>query len=118
MIYLASPYSHKNIFVMEERYRAAMDCAAWLLKDGKWVYSPIIHCHELAKRHELPKDFKFWMGYNKHMLLLASRMFVLALDGWDTSIGVTAEREIAKTYQLPTSLLEKREGGYEIKTLG
>lgn len=114
MIYLASPYSHKDPAVMEERYLAAMDCTAWLLKQKLWVYSPIVHCHEIAKQHSLPTDFEFWKEYNKHMLGLASLLYVLAIPGWTKSIGVAGEMARAREIHLPCFELTKNGFGYGV----
>lgn len=90
MIYLASPYSGTPE-VMQQRYEATRAVTADTLKDGEFVYSPIVHCHDLALHHDIPKDFAFWSKYNFHMLDLADQLWVLMLPGWKESRGVTAE---------------------------
>lgn len=117
MIYLASTYSHKDPAIMEERYLAAMDCAAFLLKKEEWVYSPIVHCHELAKRHELPKDFEFWMHYNRHMVVRADVLYVLCAEGWEKSIGVYEEMKLALAMDKPRYAIERVGDGYDVSTL-
>jgi hypothetical protein len=89
--YLASPYTHPDHEVMEWRYREAMRCTHWLLSKQIWVYSPIVHCHELAKQHELPRDVTYWADYNKAMLEPAQELLILGLDGWQESSGVAGE---------------------------
>jgi hypothetical protein len=59
-LYLASPYSHVDPARRHGRYRAACAATCWLLNIRCWVYSPIVHCHELARLHDLPGDFEFW----------------------------------------------------------
>jgi Domain of unknown function (DUF1937) len=93
--YLASPYTHSDLEVMEWRYREAMRCVHWLLERRIWVYSPIVHCHELAKQHELPRDAEYWAYYNRAMLGPASELLILGLDGWQESAGVAAEIKFA-----------------------
>mgnify|MGYP001810783450 CR=1 FL=1 len=100
-LYLASPYSHDNPEIMQMRYFGAMDATAHLLKQHVAVYSPIVHCHEIAKVHELPTDFEFWMRYNYRMLSAARKLLVLTLDGWDKSVGVRAEITYALTHCKP-----------------
>lgn len=90
-IYVASPYTHKDLDVMEERHRDVEEFCADMLRAGKMVFSPIVHCHELACRHDLPKDFDFWMDYAFAMLRMADNMIVLCLDGWTLSRGVQEE---------------------------
>ncbi|MCP5014648.1 MAG: DUF1937 family protein, partial [Ketobacter sp.] len=48
MIYLAQPYTDPNPDVREHRFNLGERYTAELLQNGQWVYSPIVHCHELA----------------------------------------------------------------------
>jgi hypothetical protein len=75
-----------------------MSATAWLLRQGIWTFSPIVHCHELAKRHSFPRDFLFWQNYNFAMLGASRGLFVLKLPGWQQSKGVAGE--IAKAKEL------------------
>ena len=104
-IYLASPYTHKDHDVMEERYQQVMRYSAQMLRDGKHNYSPIVHCHEMAKAHDLPREFDFWVDYNKSMLEQAKDLYVLALEGWQESVGIKAEIELAKAMLIPTQVI-------------
>ena len=95
MIYLASPYSHSDILIMKTRFLLAEEITAQLIMAGKFVYSPIVHCHELAQKFELPKDFVYWRRYNIDMLRRADQMYILDIPGWDESQGVKFELQIA-----------------------
>lgn len=90
-VYLASPYSHKDPFVREWRYLRTMRELGRLLRRGLIVYSPIVHCHELAKIADLPRDAKFWERYNFRMIDAASQLLVLMLPGWEESVGIADE---------------------------
>jgi hypothetical protein len=48
VIYLASPYSHPNPAVREQRFQAACQAAAALLRSGQAVFAPIVHSHPLV----------------------------------------------------------------------
>ncbi len=89
--YLGSPYSHPEPSVREVRFKLALQATAELLHQRCWVYSPIVHCHQLALEHQLPFEFEFWRDYNFAMLAHAETMLVLALDGWRQSKGLQAE---------------------------
>lgn len=91
MIYLASPYSSIDPQIMEERYLHVARETARLLNEHQIIYSPIVHCHELAKLFDLPHDFDFWQHYNLGMINAAKELWVLPLPGWDISKGVQAE---------------------------
>lgn len=90
-VYLASPYSDPDPFVQEMRYQKAMQVTSILLKNGIYVYSPIVHCHEMSKLYGLPGDAGFWQQFDEAMIRGAEGIFVLRLDGWARSHGVQAE---------------------------
>ncbi len=97
-IYLASPYTAggAGAFLREQRYLQTMEHLAWMLKRGVHVYSPIVHCHELAKIADLPRDAKFWEAYNFTMLRGSEMMHILMLDGWELSDGIKDESKEAR----------------------
>jgi hypothetical protein len=68
MMYLASPYTHDDPKVVQQRFEVITDVAGKLMKRGTFVFSPIAHCHHMAKRVGLPKDFRFWEIYDKAMI--------------------------------------------------
>jgi hypothetical protein len=103
--YLASPYSHSDSRVMNERYQMTMKCAAWFLAGGTFVYSPIVHCHTMALVHDMPKDASFWMPYNYAMLERARSLIILTLDGWQDSRGIDLESEFARSHAIPLSFV-------------
>lgn len=103
MIYLASPYTHRYKKTQQKRYEQALEVAAALTRSGLTVYSPIVHFHPMAVRHDLPTDFAFWRGVNLDMLGRSQKLVVLKLDGWQESAGVQAEIEFATRY-LPRSV--------------
>jgi hypothetical protein len=90
MIYLASPYSHENPEVREERFKAACKAAAILMTWGYKVFSPIAHTHPIAQ-FGLPLDWDYWKKYDEEMIDFCEPMFVLMLPGWEESKGVQAE---------------------------
>lgn len=94
--YLGSPYSHPDPYVREQRHLMAMAHVAAFLKQGIAVYSPIVHCHELAKVWDMPKEAKFWERYNYTMLAAAEELWVLKLLGWKESVGLQGEIQEAK----------------------
>jgi len=96
MIYLASPYSSPDELIRKTRFLLAEQVCAILLNQGVYVYSPIVHCHELSARHVLPTSFEFWRAYNFDMLRRADLLSVLAISGWKESEGVSAEIEMAR----------------------
>lgn len=109
--YLASPYSSGTFrcddkkLMIEERYRHALRATAWLMNQGLHVYSPIVHTHELAKRYDLPKDFRYWKAFNFVFLQPAKDFYILTIMGWLDSVGVQGELKRARDLEKPVYLL-------------
>jgi hypothetical protein len=103
--YLATPYSHPDPRIRVQRYDWAIRCTCWLTDKKIWVFSPIIHCHELASRCMLPTDWAFWHDYNMAMLRPASRLLILTLDGWQDSRGVQEETMFAHDNGIPIEFI-------------
>ena len=104
MIYLASPYSHPDPNVREQRYQAACRATAELLRSGEPAFSPIVHSHVLV-RFGLPGDWEFWQRSDRALLCRCQRLVVLTLDGWRESRGVQAEIDLAIELDLPIGYL-------------
>jgi len=104
-IYLASPYTDPSPLVRQARYQQVAEVTAQILTQSLAIYSPIVHCHELAKRYALPKDFTFWSRYNYAMLIESSGLFVLELEGWKNSKGVQGEVDFAIQKGIPITYL-------------
>lgn len=102
MIYLASPYTHTNPAVIQQRYEEARAFTAHYIRVGAAIFSPIVHCHELAIHHELPLDFRFWQTYNEALLRRAAALWVLQLEGWEKSRGVSHEISFAAKHGIQT----------------
>ena len=95
LIYLASPFSDSERRVREERYNFAVEATSLLLKIGTFVYSPIVHNYVIASRYELPNEFSFWQEFDSLMIGKCDILAVLMLPGWNESIGVTCEIDLA-----------------------
>jgi len=108
-VYLACPYSHPNPQTMEMRYHCVNKMTAQLMEDGIIVFSPISHCHEVARY--LPsndlyyRSWDFWREYDFAFLRAARELLVLTLHGWQDSVGVTAEIAFAKECAKPIRYL-------------
>lgn len=87
--------------IVKTRYLITMECAANLIKQGHFVWSPIVHCHELANQYTLPTDAEFWKDYNFDFIRKADAMFVLEIEGWQESKGVMMELKLADDARIP-----------------
>ncbi len=106
LVYLATPYSHPELLVMSERFGKVNKAAAKLMREGLHVFSPISHNHPIAVDHELPTGWDFWESYDSAYLRCSHRMIVLKLDGWESSVGVSAEIKLAKALGLEIEYME------------
>jgi hypothetical protein len=107
MTYLASPYSHPDAAVREARFQAVCEAAARLMQDGRHVLSPIAHSHPIAA-YGLPTDWSYWEASARRHIEQCDELLVLMLDGWDHSVGVRAEIEIAREMGKRVSYMEDR----------
>lgn len=110
LIYLACPYSHPDPAVRRARFDAANLCAATLMRAGVFVFSPISHTHPIAEVGDLPLSWDFWEPYDRLMIAACGALYVLTLDGWRESRGVSAEIAIARELGLSISYLEPEVG--------
>ena len=111
MIYLASPYSHPEARVREERVRLTAVHAADMMRIGRHVFAPIVHGHSITEHwaavhpeHLRPHDevdlerahHAWWMAQCMAFLRHASELVVLKLAGWEESIGIKLEVRLAR----------------------
>lgn len=101
LYYLASPYSHPDPAVKKHRAEMVTESAVDLLHLGVFVFAPISY-NEPWEKYNLPGDWQFWQDFDKTFVSRCDGgIIVLMLDGWDKSVGVTAEIEFAKSIGLP-----------------
>lgn len=105
LIYLASPYSHEDTAIRDERFNIVCRVAARLMAQGHLIFSPIAHTHPIAMAGELPTGWDFWQKYDHAHLDAAAQVWVLRIDGWDRSTGVKAEIDYAMSKGKPVAYI-------------
>ena len=116
-VYIASPYSHQNPAVRQQRFEAVceqMDLYRSMCGTG-WAYevgttsgttvvktndsfvSPIEYTHPFAVAYHMPNDSHWWRELNYSVLDRCDALWVLQLDGWQESEGVQDEIEYAES---------------------
>ena len=110
MIYLASPYSHPDPAVRKQRFCTACRVTAELLRAGQLVFSPIAHSHGIAE-HNLPCTWSFWEPFDRWFLERCDELVVLMLDGWQESVGVQAEIQLAHALGKPVRYITPGKDG-------
>lgn len=110
---MASPYSSPNKVTQELRFLSVVIATGWLMgniREYKF-FSPISHTHPIATYCQLRGDWQFWAEYDQCVLSRCDEIWVLRLDGWQTSSGVTAELKIAAEIGLPVKYVYPNEDG-------
>lgn len=107
MIYLATPYSHDDPDVRQWRFRVAAYESSLLMNQGFQVFSPICHSHPIAVAGGLPTGWDYWEPYDRKMMSICDHMHILRLPGWQSSVGLNAEMDIAREICLPVTDIER-----------
>ena len=107
-VYLACPYTHEEKIVREARFVQVSKAAAKLMNQGHIVYSPIAHCHPIATYGDLPKTWSFWRRIDEVYLRHSKMLVILPLEGWNKSVGLNAEMQMAKEFNLTITWLDTK----------
>lgn len=106
LIYLASPYSHKDSNIRKERYEIALKVTADLISRGFHVFSPITYIHPIVEHLMNSKNetrftdyylFKNGEEFDTDMIRHCGFFWILMIDGWEESVGVKAETKLARS---------------------
>lgn len=91
--YLATPYTHKDTAVLDERARLATMMAAELIEGGLNVFSPIAAHHPASLHMMKPERVTHadWMGICYSVMDRCDGLIVSTMAGWWESKGVQLE---------------------------
>lgn len=97
LIYLASLYSlNSTPEIRQQRYERVQELTALMLSNGYIVFSPIAYNYPMAIKFNLPPEWEFWEPIDTCYINKCDEMLILKDDGWNKSVGITTEIEIAK----------------------
>lgn len=100
--YIASPYTHPNTLVMDQRFNKVVDFTSWLIDIYRYnVFSPIVHSHPLCRHRSLEPGFDYWAELDRLMIAPAAGLFVFEIEGWKQSKGVAEEIAFAEQIRKP-----------------
>jgi len=89
--YLATAYSSCPRGI-DWAFEEACRIAAWMLRRGVNVYSPIAHTHPIAKHGGIdPLDHSIWLPFDEPLMRAANGLIVAMMDGWKESEGIRHE---------------------------
>jgi hypothetical protein len=106
-IYLACPYSHPSEYVRRKRFKAANRAAGKLMSEGYIVYSPISHSHPIAVDCDLALEWKEWEKIDTAFISMSKKVVVLRVDGYQDSVGVGNEIEIARSISIQVEYMDE-----------
>ena len=102
LYYLAGPYSHPEEEVRIKRYRDLTHAAIKLFEYDLAIFSPISYNgNSTFLKYDLKTDWKTWEKLDKLFISRCDALIVLTLDGWEKSVGVTAEIAYANQLEMP-----------------
>lgn len=106
VLFISAPYG--NADDKEKRAEQIRDYSAGLLAEGVKVICPMTLGLALANngKFELPKSTEFWLDWTLTLLKKCDEMIVLCFDGWEDSVGVKAEIEVATQNNIPITYTE------------
>lgn len=105
MLYLAQPYTHRDVQTQRERYHCALQANTYYVLQKQICFSPIIHYHDTAFKFNLPTDFAFWKEVCKKHQRLCNKFIIYQLEGWEDSVGLKAERAWAERWGMDIDYL-------------
>lgn len=105
LLYLATSYSNPDPAKRGAHANLASECAAWLMRKGWSVVSPLSMGHAILQADrelgEAAAGFEAWREACLRMLESSDALVVLLLDGMRESVGVAAEIDHARKLGLP-----------------
>ena len=113
LIYLASPYTNADEAIREKNYEMVSEIAAVLTAQGYVVFSPISYGHNLIKFKDMPGDWAFWFNFCVTFLLKCDKVIVCKMPGWEHSVGVQEEIEIASKHCIPIEFIDVKMSTYD-----
>jgi len=108
-IYLACPYTHDDPDVILQRFYRVNKAAGVLMDRGYVVFSPITHSHTIEVAMERVKPWDYWRIQDFELLRRSDALFVLMLDGWRESVGVSDEINYARELNLPITYIDPKD---------
>lgn len=116
LIYLASPYSHKDSAIRQQRYEDTMKRTAELISSGFHVFSPITYIHSMVEHLMSTKTetrftdyylFKNGEKFDTDIIRRCDAFWILTLDGWRESVGIREELALAQKLNLDIGYVTK-----------
>ncbi|MDE2686427.1 MAG: DUF1937 family protein [Chloroflexota bacterium] len=112
LIYLAAPLGHPDPSIRHERFESVNNYCGYLIRQRVLVFSPLSLG---ASLDENAISNSAWYALGLQMLARCDELRILALDGWEESVGVSLETRYARQLSIPVSVADPLT--YEVKML-
>lgn len=97
-VFISSPYSDEDRAVVDDRVKLARQYVAQLALADTIAFSVIAYIHPmLEEENKLPTDYEFWRRLCMDSMEVCREVHVLCVDGWETSVGVQDEIDVARS---------------------
>jgi len=107
VIYLASPYSHENLIVLNDRVLSAASVGGKLMRTTGHVFMvPVPHSHMIGEMLNNSLDHQFWLKQCFGLLERCDEIWIVTLNGWKESVGINLEIEYAKSLGIPIRTID------------
>jgi hypothetical protein len=110
VVYLAGPFS-SDLKVIEKHREVLHDYYTYLIYDryNQPVFGPITQSGRLSKKFGLSGKYDYWKAQDRAMVKKCDAVWVMAIDGWEDSIGVEDELALAKELGKQVLFIEERD---------
>jgi hypothetical protein len=109
VIYIASPYTHEDEYVMNARFEQISKITAKLAAEGVVAFSPITYGHTLLGFEKMPTNWAFWQNFCLSFLQHCNELWVYQMEGWEQSKGIAEEIEFAKKKEITIKYIKINE---------
>lgn len=106
-IFLACPYSHAEIDVIEQRFKLCNAVAATILIAGHAVFSQVSMSHPInlaLAGKDSASIGKLWAPVDALFMEMMDELIILDLPGWDQSSGIKREIQFFQNRDRKVSL--------------
>jgi hypothetical protein len=105
--YLGLPYTDMDPTMEDWRADISDRIAADLfLREGRIIFAPISAWHHIARKYRLPGTFEYWAKFDEEFIKVSNKLLIITLPGWNESVGVNAEINLAKKYNVPVEYID------------
>ena len=115
LVYLASPYSHKDNTVRESRFVEVTKIASEIIQrcPAVSVFGPITQSHSIAEYFPASmNNGDFWLPVDFTVLIRCDELWLAGMDGLEYSVGVAAEVKLARERGIPIRSVSNGLGTY------